>query len=316
MPNPDNTSATSATENPPGQPGTGPEETHGPTNAVPANPKPPPFTAIWQAVLAIIAMLIVEFLFGLTISIISIVTHHSQEENVWGNYAIAFMILAAPVVFAVPLLLLSRRPLSSLWSRGGFHISLLPPILLLVIGVSIINSEMDNITRYFFPMPEFIEKILESVNPDPLTGMLLMVVAAPFGEEIFFRGALLGGFLRRYSTRTALLVSALLFALAHVNPYQLASAFVAGVVLGAIYIKTKSLWPCVFAHAANNLLAWMTMNHQMPFSMPGYSTPLGDNLHFQAWWFDVLGIALTFFALFALSKMFREHAPRDIRANS
>ncbi len=303
MPNPDSTSATSATENSPDQSAMEPEKAQEQLDTVLAKPKPPPFTAVWQAVLAIMVMLALEFSLGLTMSILRYFTQHLW--NGWYNFSIIAIMITVPVSLAVAILLLSKRPISSLWNRGGFQVSLLPPILLLIFGVSILNSEMDNITRYFFPMPDLIEHILKNVNPDPLTGMLLMVFVAPFGEEIFFRGTLLAGFLQRYSTKTALLVSALLFALAHANPYQFISAFVAGIVLGAIYIKTKSLWPCVFAHAANNLLAWMTMNQLMPFAIPGYSTLPNDGLAFQPWWFDIMGVALTMLAVFALSKMFR-----------
>ena len=87
----------------------------------------------------------------------------------------------------------------------------------------------------------------------PAADFLAAVVVAPLIEEAVYRGFILGGLLRRYSAPTAILVSAVLFALAHLNPYQFVTAFSGGLLLGWIYVRTRSLWPCVILHALTNL---------------------------------------------------------------
>jgi membrane protease YdiL (CAAX protease family) len=81
---------------------------------------------------------------------------------------------------------------------------------------------------------------------------LFACVAAPVLEEILFRGVILRGFLRQYSRTFAILWSAALFAVAHFNVYQLATALAVGIVAGWLYERCRSLWPCILLHASYN----------------------------------------------------------------
>lgn len=109
---------------------------------------------------------------------------------------------------------------------------------------------------------------LKGLTPPPLpTGLmetpqqrvaalLLIVVAAPVAEELFFRGFLLPPSIGRWGFwRGASLVS-LLFAMGHLAPGVLVPAFVAGLLLAWLYWRTHSLWNCVIAHAAQNAMAF------------------------------------------------------------
>ena len=90
-------------------------------------------------------------------------------------------------------------------------------------------------------------------------------------EELSFRGLILGALLNKNHNNYkdiihALLWSSLLFSLVHlVNiPYiqpkalfvQLIAAFSAGLCLGAIYIRCKSIWPSVIIHS---LIDWFSL---------------------------------------------------------
>ncbi|MCF0184073.1 MAG: CPBP family intramembrane metalloprotease, partial [Bacteroidaceae bacterium] len=46
-----------------------------------------------------------------------------------------------------------------------------------------------------------------------------------------------------------------LFAGVHVNPVQVVFATFMGLLLGWIYLRTGSLWPCIALHIANNSTA-------------------------------------------------------------
>ncbi len=74
-------------------------------------------------------------------------------------------------------------------------------------------------------------------------------------EEVFFRGALLGGLRRDLSRRASLGWQALIFGVAHASIYRLLPTMWIGLVLGAIRLRTASLWPCVLLHLAYN--AWV-----------------------------------------------------------
>ena len=77
---------------------------------------------------------------------------------------------------------------------------------------------------------------------------------APFSEELFFRGALTGAFAQRLGAFTPL-ASGAIFGAAHLEPRAFPALFVLGVLLGWLYMQTRSLFPGVAVHAANNLLA-------------------------------------------------------------
>jgi membrane protease YdiL (CAAX protease family) len=83
---------------------------------------------------------------------------------------------------------------------------------------------------------------------------IVIVVVAPFAEELFFRGALTGALANRLGAFTPL-VSGAIFGAAHLEPRAFPALFVLGALLGWLYMRTRSLLPGVAVHAANNLLA-------------------------------------------------------------
>jgi len=91
--------------------------------------------------------------------------------------------------------------------------------------------------------------------------MIIAQVANSTNEEFGMRGfliprlqELLGG------TWMPLLLSSALFAGYHIyqGPEAVAGLFVAGVVLGAAFLSTRSLWPGVMAHTANNVISYLS----------------------------------------------------------
>ena len=85
--------------------------------------------------------------------------------------------------------------------------------------------------------------------------VLVVVVGAPVVEELFFRGLLLRALQARVGSVAAVLVSGVLFGLAHFEPLQLPVLAGFGVVLGIVALRTGRLGPGIFAHAAFNALA-------------------------------------------------------------
>jgi membrane protease YdiL (CAAX protease family) len=83
---------------------------------------------------------------------------------------------------------------------------------------------------------------------------IVIVVVAPFSEELFFRGALTGALAQRLGAFTPL-ASGAIFGAAHLEPRAFPALFVLGALLGWLYMRTRSLFPGVAVHAANNLLA-------------------------------------------------------------
>jgi membrane protease YdiL (CAAX protease family) len=92
----------------------------------------------------------------------------------------------------------------------------------------------------------------------PISGMwgrvALAAVLAPMVEEFFFRGLLIGHLMRNAPGWFAVAVSSILFALGH-DSAVFSALFALGA--GLLYLRYRSVWLCVVAHSANNLLAAM-----------------------------------------------------------
>jgi len=83
--------------------------------------------------------------------------------------------------------------------------------------------------------------------------VLVAGVIAPFAEEIVFRGVLLSALDRRWGAGFAIVVSSAVFSLMHVSPFAVPPIFVFSLVLGWLFVRTRSLTVCIVAHATFNL---------------------------------------------------------------
>ena len=92
-------------------------------------------------------------------------------------------------------------------------------------------------------------------GPALIASILALVIWTPLAEEIFFRGFLMRGMVNRWGLAPGLLASAAVFAILHITPGLLLPVFVTGLLLGALYAYTRSLWPPIAVHAAQNGLA-------------------------------------------------------------
>ena len=119
--------------------------------------------------------------------------------------------------------------------------------------------------------------------------ILSVVVCAPLFEEMLFRGLVFESCRERFGGGGAVLISALLFGLIHVVPVQVINAFVVGIILGFIYLRTRSLANVILLHAVNNALAYLTM---------GLEVDTIKELIPQAWLYWVIyGVAAVIFVL-------------------
>lgn len=117
-------------------------------------------------------------------------------------------------------------------------------------GVNIFNRLLvgPELAQRFDPTRLFLDR-----SPFGLAALVFgVVVLAPVGEEIFFRGYLLRILGARYGNTGGLLVTSALFALLHVNPASFLALFVLGLAFGALRLWTGSLFPSILAHAVQN----------------------------------------------------------------
>ncbi|MFP3043434.1 CPBP family intramembrane metalloprotease [Treponema primitia] len=135
-------------------------------------------------------------------------------------------------------------------------------LLIMFFGFVILSSEFFNLFLTVFPIPE---GLFGGKRESLLAAIVLGAFFPGFTEETFFRGILLRRFCRVYSRRKALLFSAALFGIMHLNPWQAVNTFIVGLFLGWVYCRYKSIWPCIFLHAYHNVLANFMLYTEKPY---------------------------------------------------
>lgn len=94
-----------------------------------------------------------------------------------------------------------------------------------------------------------------------ISGFIFVCIVAPVLEELFYRGVILH-LLKGYGTACAVVVSALLFALAHGSVTVLGVPLVYGLVFGYATVKYGSITPAIIMHMAANTLSWIFMTFE------------------------------------------------------
>ena len=102
------------------------------------------------------------------------------------------------------------------------------------------------------PLPgELTETVLQR-----MAGFFIIVLLAPFAEEVFFRGFLLPAFANRWGFLAGAIITSGLFGISHVAPGAIVPAFMSGMLFAWLYHRTGSLWNTTIAHGAQNALAF------------------------------------------------------------
>lgn len=109
-------------------------------------------------------------------------------------------------------------------------------------------------------LPNVVEGEFDMIMKDRW-GYFVVGLLAPLAEEMVFRGAVLRSLLQWKSNPwIGIVVSALLFAMIHMNPAQMPHAFLIGLLLGWMYWRTDSIVPGVVYHWVNNTVAYVMYN--------------------------------------------------------
>lgn len=114
--------------------------------------------------------------------------------------------------------------------------------------------------------------------PYPLA-FILMALLPGVSEELLFRGVLQRSIRR---PPLAIAVSAVLFALVHVDPPHVVGVIPIGFYLAWVAARARSTWPTIAAHVANNAVAVLSsrvealaVGHGTGREMPGWWVPTG-----------------------------------------
>lgn len=164
-------------------------------------------------------------------------------------------------MFKLPPPRMKSREGGSFWPLSAFS----------VVGLGVIGQLLTSLLLTFFSLlripiysPDF------SLDWSQPTGSILMLlyicIIGPILEEFCFRGVILK-LLQRHGTSFAVLFSAVLFALFHMNLVQFCVPVLLGIFLALLTIRSGSLLPAILAHIVNNTMA-MVLDMVLPADQP------------------------------------------------
>jgi sodium transport system permease protein len=128
-------------------------------------------------------------------------------------------------------------------------------------------------SEWLLPVPKhMLEELRKSLIPldgsrSFVTTLLLVAVTPAICEECLFRGPILLGLRTRLDSAAAVVITAVLFGLFHMDVYRLIPTTLLGVLLGFIVLESGSIVPAMVAHFCNNAmlvtLASLRLDRQM-----------------------------------------------------
>ena len=188
------------------------------------------------------------------------------ENSSYINYLKLMQLFSAVALFILPILIYSYLTGFDLNFRAVrrqnillvFAIMLLiPPFISLLLEWNM-QIQVPNFFRYFDRDTEDLVKAFLKMNNiwDLLYTVLVVAVIPALGEELFFRGYLqkkIGIFLQ--NSHLSIIITSFLFSAIHLHFHGLIPRFVLGMLLGYLFLWSRSLWVPILAHFINNALA-------------------------------------------------------------
>ena len=167
---------------------------------------------------------------------------------------VAVVGLAVVCLCAVPRLPLARLGLRPPAQQADFIVLPLAGIALSVAGVLLADALYEALSRGQPPPPQTSVRLLSGVRDPGLRALALLVVGivAPIAEEILFRGVVFRILWRRLNLTGGVVLSAVLFSAAHLDPAHALHLAAIGMVLAWIVSRSGSLYPGMILHALIN----------------------------------------------------------------
>ncbi len=163
-----------------------------------------------------------------------------------------------------------------------------PLVIIAAVGIVFSTAYINSIMVSFIDFSPLLESEPLNTPVKILMAFISTAIVPAVCEEFLYRGCVLSNLLP-YGKTTALIGSALLFALMHGNFAQFFYTFVAGLVLGAVYIETGSIWAPTFIHLFNN---FNSVIQQVFFEKNGETAEINIIIFIYSVMLPVAGLAI------------------------
>ena len=168
------------------------------------------------------------------------------------GHSMLILLISDVICFAVlfPIWRKTRERLDSFTNNNPIVVCILTIGLFAAFNIiQMIIFSLTNVMEYF---PSYRE-VTEVIITDSFAVQLLSIgIAAPMVEELLFRAILINR-MKWLPIWASILIQSVLFGAAHMNLFQGLYAFIAGILLGLIYVKYRSLPIVIAGHVAYNI---------------------------------------------------------------
>ena len=193
------------------------------------------------------------------------VQSNEHNQNLY-NYTALFVGQGFMVVPLLLFLISRKEPILSRLRIRPISYPVFVSVVLISLGLIPLVDEMDRILAYAFGHEQALAELSDILIIDStLIGLLLtitVVILAPLGEEILFRGFLQKLLEESWQDITrAVLITSLFFAFIHMNPVWVIQIYFLGVVLGYLAWRTGSIFTSLILHSLNNGTALILTNY-------------------------------------------------------
>jgi uncharacterized protein len=180
----------------------------------------------------------------------------------------------------IPTLIFLRFQSRNIFQFVRFKPISFPAAVYIIIGVIAAQQFLQGYLFFqeMIPIPEAIEPFVENLRksieqmyrvlvmvdtiPELLFVILIVALIPAFSEEFLFRGLVQRNFEYSFGLAGGAVVTGIIFALYHLNPFTLLPLMVLGIVFGLLVYKTGSILAAILAHFINNLFAVLSVYYR------------------------------------------------------
>lgn len=153
-------------------------------------------------------------------------------------------------------------PFQTVFPLKVFNMLVIPALVIFFWGMHNMLNEVNLFIERVIPPPAWFWELFDNIFDGSGFGAFMKVaIIAPVVEELIFRGIILQGLRRNYTAFVSVFMSALLFALFHLNPWQFPSTFILGLLLGWITVMNNNILLAIIGHSINNLMVLLSITY-------------------------------------------------------
>lgn len=247
----------------------------------------------------------------------SLIPEYNIKESDFENSALyaCIMLLFSQII---PIILFAKRKYASYSFQfaNRFDSSFSVKKLFMWAAVASVGCLLIEVMNVFnFPILEEWDKALFGEEPEVETSTMVTIIEffsvcifAPLAEEAVFRGAIERRLLEKnWNHWYAIIISAVIFAVAHMSVYQFISPFI--IVICWLYYRTRNLWPGILMHVVFNTIASVAQVvgefvSDKPLSAKTVSLPIGITIPLT-----LLGIVILYYSVKQIANLTRIRVP-------